>query len=199
MKKKTSDLPGEPGQDGQVLRGWMVECKHIQSGGLVGEKKATEAELREVCNLLELDELVSLSCQYDFSPYERRRYALSCEFFAELKQKSIYSLKPVVQKIGSHFKTELFLRRDEEEGGQFYLQDGGDVLSGTDEDFFNGEVIELGRLVYEFLSLELDQFSRDEGETDVWRAEHKKQSEQQKIRQSPFAVLQALPHGKKEK
>ncbi len=190
--------PEDPIQNEPVLKSWNIDCKHIQSGGLVGKKEAGEEERQALCALLGLDSLIALTCDYDFAAYAKGRYALQCHFSAELKQMSVYSLDPIAQTINSEFSTELFKRRDDDEGGQFYLQNTLDGIEDIDKDFFDDEVIELGRLVYEFLSLELDGFAQDDGDAERWRKGNDAQVAAQKKKASPFAVLQGLSSDKKK-
>ncbi len=199
MSSDKQDNPENNTEELRLLESWMVERKHIQSGGLVGKKRATNEELQALSQLLELDEMESLVCDYDFSPYQKKHYLLKCAFTAKLKQKSIYSLKPVSQTIDLKFETELYPLREDQEVDQFYLQDTEDMLDSADVDFFEGDVIELGRLVYEFLSLELDRFAREEGEAAIWRERHEKEVLESKKEASPFAALKSLSLGDKDK
>ncbi|MCP4933460.1 MAG: DUF177 domain-containing protein [bacterium] len=202
-----SPLHGELGVDETPIK-WSLNLKDLLSEGITGKKCSDRAELQALTDMLNDEhdlEVTSLICTYDVRPSTisadkdvGRCLIDGCLGHFELKAKLRQTCVITLERIDTLVE-EKFTQSFSSKGGHrpSLMPDSEEI-----EDLFAQEPplklikgkVELGPLVYQYLSLAIDANPRKQGaQFDGEPADGNEASEK---RPSPFVVLENFKHKK---
>ena len=204
---KTSPMHEELSVEEAPIK-WSLNLKDLPSGGITGEKRFDPAELQALTNMLndehELD-VKSFTCTYDVRPSTinadkdvGRCLIEGClghfELQAELRQTCVITLERidtlVVEKFDQTFSSKgghrpSLMPNEQEIDDLFASEPPLKLIKG---------IVELGPLVYQYLSMAIDANPRKQGaEFEEERVHGNGESEK---RPSPFVVLENFKYKK---
>jgi hypothetical protein len=161
---------------------WTIGAADIPERGLKGSRTATDMERASLAEALDLLSCGSLEATYSITPIASG-YRLEGGIDASVNQACVITLEPIASRVAESFSVDF--KRDSSRA----TGDAGDleILSGADVEPLVGDVIELGRIVYEALSAGLDPYPRKPGAEFDWS-----DPEQSSAGNNPFAVLGKL-------
>ncbi len=141
---------------------WTHAMREVPAAGLAVARTATPEEAARVAEALDILGVEALVATYRIKPVPGGRYRLAGEIKARVVQACVVSLEPVVAEISSPF--EVILAPAEALAGNTRGPDGDEAdADGIDtplvEPIVNGEV-DVGRIVYEELTSQLDPYPR---------------------------------------
>ena len=163
-------------------RRWLIETATIAQGKS-GELATSPAECVAAATALDLLECKNFTFTYALKPLAGQRFHLRAAIVAEVVQASVVSLEPVRSTIEEQADSELVPegRRQPEEG------DGAvDILNAPVIETYADGRIDLGLIAFELLSVSLEPYPKNSGETLPEDASPARQIP------SPFAALAAL-------
>jgi Large ribosomal RNA subunit accumulation protein YceD len=162
---------------------WTVLGAEVGETGSKGTRNATDTECRALAAELQVVALEYLTVNYEIRPVRREAFRLTGELRARVAQRCIVTLEPVTGDVKESFRVELRPAADLEPPPEREEQE---ILDAEDIEALEGDRIELGRIVFEYLSAAIDPYPRSKGAEFKW--EDPKAGEER----GPFAVLENL-------
>lgn len=145
----------------------QFQVDQIPAGGLNDRIEASAEERAAVAELLGLESLSSLNLAFELKPAEAKRFAVIGRLQARLEQICVVTLEAIRIDVDRAIELkfvsekELLRRRESEE----------DELSdpaAMDLEPFEGGVIDLGQLAYEYLATQIEPYPRKPGIDFEW-------------------------------
>ncbi|MGH1418344.1 MAG: YceD family protein [Hyphomicrobiaceae bacterium] len=172
------------------LRHIVHDVTEIPDGGLKVAWKASPEERAVLAQELDVLEIEAVSTLYEIKRKGRARqggsrYELTGQIKFRLTQACVVSLEPITQLIEETIEEEFRPEEDIEPRGE----DESEVLSVNDPEPFVDGKLEVGRLIFEYLSSAIDPFPRKDGESLEWQD---RQDPADVAAQNPFAELAKL-------
>lgn len=162
---------------------WTLKRQDIPKDGARLKRETTLRERTALAKLLELNKISALEAIIHLKPGLNHQYNLKGEIKAEIEQPSAISLENLPQTVNELFNLKLIPEHQNEPAVPEEVE-----LTLEDEmiEYYQGETIDLGQLIFEYFSLSLDQFPRKTGEVFEWAGREAETAE------NPFAVLKDL-------
>ncbi len=129
------------------------------------ERTATPDERHRCAQALELLDCSHLAASYEIVPIGEGRYRVAGRFQADVVQSCVVTLEPVAAHIEDVFDVEFWPAVPQERESEREIE----VLSGVDPEPIGPAGIDIGRIVYEYLSAALDPYPRKEGAQFQWQ------------------------------
>ena len=164
---------------------WTHVAASIPEHGIDIERRAAAGQLNALVQELGLLSCEGLAVRYTLKPLGERSYLLSGAVSADLVQACIVTLDPVAQHFEEAFRIEI---RPPDEAAEATEREH-EVLSETDIESFEGETIDVGRIVFGLLSTGLDPYPRKAGAEFRWSDP---KADADKAAGGPFAALAKL-------
>ena len=159
---------------------WSHTLSEIPEHGIT-RRRSADAEVRAaIAADLDIVGCQRLDVSYEIKPLMQGRFLLAGRLQADVTQSCVVTLEPVNSRIDETFEVEF--RPGARPDAQF------DALDERDIEPLEGEVIPVGRIVYEQLASALDPYPRAAGaefDPEKARPEDAEAS-------NPFAVLKSL-------
>lgn len=148
-----------------------------------------EPERARLAEELDLENFTSFSCKARLTPRHKQRFRMAATIIADFSQNSAISLEPVPIHMEEPFETEFWPEAQSNPAVSPELE-----LDYADEmiEFYQGEILDIGQVIYEQFVIALEQFPRGQGEIFDWQASPGKGGEAEAERENPFAVLKKL-------
>lgn len=153
----------------------VVRLDRVPSRGMDIDVQASEAERAALARRFELLELPALQADVRVQPGLGGVWTVSGRLRAEVVQACVVSLEPVAQSIDEAFEVRFAA--------------GARAEAGADPDApepLEGDIIDVGAVVADHLSLALDPFPRAAG------VEYQPEAEPVEVKPNPFAALEQL-------
>lgn len=163
---------------------WSHKITDVNEGGLKRTKDANNEERRALAKMLDLLECVGLTVNYSIEPVASG-WRVCGDLKAHITQSCIISLDPVERTITQKFKVEL----RKTSSAECEMQEDHEILDFDDIECLEEDQINVGRIVYETLSTEIDPYPRKEGAQFNWQDPQIKNAF---TTISPFEVLKKL-------
>ena len=163
---------------------WSHDVGEIPEAGLALDRRATPAARAGIAAALDLIACNRLEAHYKLRPLSQGRYLLEGTIEADIVQTCVVTLDPVESRISEPFEVEFRPWPSGPGVSEF------DALEARDIEPLEGDIIPVGRIVYEQLASAIDPYPRKDGaELDQPVAEAGETAEEDV---SPFAVLKRL-------
>lgn len=170
---------------------YTVKVGHISANPVTVKLKANAEELRNLAVLWGVDEVKTLEAELHVARWKKDGVRLKGEVHADIVQSCVVTLEPVEASIDEHVE-QLFVpegsrlaRHVFNESGEMVLDPEGDDIPET----FEGDTIDVGAAVCEFVALAIDPYPRKPG---VAFEEHIEDDAAGGDKPNPFAVLKNL-------
>lgn len=140
---------------------WKVPLREIGAQGYRGEHRASASELSELTRVLDIVSCDELVVSYEIHALSGGMYRLNGHIRGKVVQSCVVTLEPIAAKLDEPINVELrpaHLMPEAPEGEQ-------EVLETADIEPIEGDSIDLGLIVLEFISTGLDPYPRKEGAT----------------------------------
>lgn len=162
---------------------WVHRVQDIGEEGLSEKRVANREELSSLARALEILSCDALAVAYELRPSGGSKFRLQGRLEADVTQACIMTLEPVEARIEEQLDiefrpSEMMPRPVPLEAEVSALEDFEPVENGT---------VDIGRVVYEYLSAALDPYPRKKGAAFDWKRQGADEGTQ-----SPFAVLANL-------
>ena len=167
----------------------LVTARKIGESGALQDVTATANELVQIAVFLGLEEISDLSCRMTLSRWRAKGIKLKGSLMATVVQTCVVTLEPVRNAVSAKFERR-FLPPDMLEGEHSQHE----VLidpEGEDPPEPMMNEIDLGEVVVEELTLNLDPYPRSQGPAFA-AAVGDTDSDREKEREKPFAALAKL-------
>lgn len=166
------------------------DIMEIPNAGLKVNWKASPNELAGLKTALGVLEVEAAAIKYEIKRKGRarrggERYIVSGELDTRLLQACVVTLEPISQRIVEKIDDEFRPQDDMKPKGE----EESDILSVNDPEPIVEGKLEIGRLIFAYLSAALDPFPRKEGESLDWRD---LQDPADLASENPFAALAKL-------
>lgn len=163
----------------------LIPVREIKSNPIEQKLALNQAELKELSNQLDLISIESLECDYKLRPTHKNRIEFIAQLKATLTQLSAVSLEPISKKIDENFTIHFWPseQNDPETSPELDLEYAEETI-----EFYEGEHLDIGQIIYEQFVISLDLYPRAEGETFAW--ENADNTEREELH--PFAALKKL-------
>ena len=127
----------------------------------------------------------AFSCDWELKALHKNRYCLKANIKGEVTQVSALSLEPVKCVIDESFKTEFWPidQNDPVKSPELEIDYVDEII-----EFYDGDVFDVGQIIYENFIISFEQYPRNEGEVFDWQNEEIVGEE----KPNPFAALKVL-------
>ncbi len=165
---------------------WQVATNQIGEKGLKIKLILDRQDLEKLEKELEIRSLSTFICNIEIIPQAKNRYEIQAEMTADIEQYSAVSLKPLPTSFHQEFTTQFWpiSQNDPAKSPELDLEYAEEII-----EFYEGETLNVGQLIYEQFVISLELFPRAEGEVLQWQGDP---SEASQSTTSPFAVLKEL-------
>ena len=164
---------------------WRHAVSSIPEDGLTMRREANPAERAAIARELAIAECGALTAQYAIEPSGKGHYLLKGRVSVRVTQACVVTLDPVTQEFEDEICIEFFPDGAKpDEGAKEH-----DVLVETDSGSIENGMIDVGRLVFEYVSAGLDPYPRREGAEFQWTDP---KTAADKAAGGPFAALAGL-------
>lgn len=167
----------------QPLATWTLATLDVPAGGYKGKRAASAEECAGIARLIGLVSLDALSAEYRVTSIPGGGWRLAGDLSATVVQSCVVTGDPVPSSLADTFTVEFWRELEEPEGGE-----DKSIIEGADVEPLEGDVIPVGRIVFETLSAALDPYPRKQGAAFEWQ--DKTGADGQKA--NPFSVLARL-------
>lgn len=145
---------------------WGHEVGQISGSGLTRTRVGSASERTGLAAALDIASIDRLEVRYTLKPFGKGRYRLTGEIEADVAQACVVTLEPVAEAIREPFDIE-FVPPDVMEslaGGEAERE----ILTAPDLEPLEGHTIDVGRIVFEIVSANLDPYPRRPGAEFDW-------------------------------
>lgn len=138
---------------------------------------------------LDLVNFTAFTCKARLTPRHKQRFRMKAQITADFSQNSAISLEPVPIHMEEPFETEFWPEAQSDPAVSPELE-----LDYADEmiEFYRGESLDVGQVIYEQFVIALEQFPRGEGEIFDWQGNPEMDDDTAGGKENPFAVLKKL-------
>ncbi len=167
---------------------WTHRGAEIPEGGLRKTRSASPAERDALAAALDVLSCDEMRCDYVIRGLGQSRFTLSGEVESKFTQSCVVTLKPVTQSLRASFSVE-FCPKPETPEAESAEQD---VLSANEIEPLMHGLIDVGRIVFETLSANIDPYPRKPGAEFDWQ---EPVTGDEPAPMGPFAGLRKLKEG----
>ena len=170
---------------------YPVKVGHISANPVVVTLKANAEELHNLATLWGVDAVKSLEAELHLARWKKDGVRLKGEVHADIVQSCVVTLEPVEASINEHVE-QLFVPEGSRLARQVFNESGEMVLDPEGDDLpesFEGDTIDAGVAVCEFVALAIDPYPRKPG---VAFDAHIEDDGEGEGKPNPFAVLKNL-------
>ena len=162
-----------------------LSTKEIQKQGLKKQVTLDETQRQTLETSLEIRSFSHFIADLQIIPLPKERFQLQGNLIATFKQISALSLEPVEMQMNENFITQFWPIEQNNRSISPELD-----LDYADEmiEFYEGDTLDIGQVVYEYFVISLEQFPRAKGEKFDWETPDEASSSSQ----NPFEVLKVL-------
>lgn len=163
----------------------VIPISEIGESGISRSLVLTQDQKAVLLKELDLVSFENFQCDWQLNHLPRKRYRLKGLITAELTQKSVLSLEPVVTRLKETFATEFWPveQNNPEISPELDIEYADEII-----EFYEDKSFDIGQIIYEQFVVSLEQFPRSEGESFQWEGEQADED----ARENPFAVLKKL-------
>ncbi len=170
----------------------MVEVTKLGKQGRLFKLSSTPAENKALSERYLILQINNLEADCQIVPLEKRRFQLSVILKAVVKQECGVSLEPVEENIAVSFSIIL-----DNSPQEIQKNDNEIDFAMEDEDieYFNSDEIDVGEIIAQHLSLEINPYPRKKGATGKELGKKiikEKEAALELEKKNPFAILQSL-------
>ena len=134
---------------------YIIDVNQIPTSGKVLNLQANEEQKSALAKRFNLEGILSLTAELIFKRINKKRVRVDARFKAEVKQICVITLEHFVQSVQDAFSVVF----SQEENESLRLNEIDiDMSEEDDVEFLQGDKIDAGELVAEYLSLSLDPF-----------------------------------------
>lgn len=172
------------------LAEWTHDAEDIPDAGLKSEWEAVPEVSQQLAEALQVLRVESVRVAYEIkrlrgSKRKNTRYSWTGKLDCRLIQECVVTLDPIAQHIVETIDEEFHPQADIEPAGR----EESEILSQTDPEPIVDGKLEVGRVVFEYLSAAIDPFPRRDGESLEWQD---KVDDAEAEAANPFAALSKL-------
>ena len=163
----------------------VIPISEIGEGGIKRTLVLTQDQKSVLLKELDMFAFESFQCEWQLKSLPRKRFHLKGLIIANLSQKSVLSLEPVVTNLNETFETEFWPveQNNPDISPELDLEYADEII-----EFYEGKSFDIGQVIYEHFVVSLEQFPKSEDESFEWEGE---QSDDD-APPNPFAVLKKL-------
>ena len=164
---------------------WQVATKQIGEKGLKTKLTLETQDLKYLEKELEIRFLREFICNLEIIPLAKNRFEVQGEMSADFEQSSAVSLNPLPISFHEEFASQFWpiSQNDPVKSPELDLEYADEII-----EFYEGETLNVGQLIYEQFVINLELFPRADGEVLEWEGDDQSEDKDP----SPFDVLKNL-------
>ena len=164
---------------------WQVATNQIGEKGIKKKFTLDNQDLEHLEQELEIRFLREFICNVKIIPLAKNRFEVQGEMAANFEQSSAVSLNPLPISLHEEFATQFWpiSQNDPVKSPELDLEYADEII-----EFYEGETLNVGQLIYEQFVISLELFPRADGEILEWEGNDNPQDSNA----SPFDVLKNL-------